>query len=74
MQSADTITLIVHFRMKQSAKKEFIAKLQDVFAQIRALIALWGRGAGMVEVASRRAIREPSDHSGSSAPHVKKAK
>jgi quinol monooxygenase YgiN len=34
MQSADKITLVVHFRVEQSAKQEFIAKLQDVFAQI----------------------------------------
>lgn len=30
----DKITLVVRFRMEQSAKQEFIAKLQDVFAHI----------------------------------------
>ena len=30
----DTITLVVRFRMKESAKQEFTAKLQDVFAHI----------------------------------------
>jgi quinol monooxygenase YgiN len=34
MQSADKITLVVHFRIEESAKQEFIAKLRDVFAQI----------------------------------------
>jgi quinol monooxygenase YgiN len=31
---SDKITLVVRFRMKESAKQEFIAKLQDVFAHI----------------------------------------
>jgi len=31
---SDKITLIVHFRMEESAKREFAAKLQDVFAHI----------------------------------------
>jgi quinol monooxygenase YgiN len=30
----DKITLVVRFRMKESAKEEFTAKLQDVFAHI----------------------------------------
>jgi quinol monooxygenase YgiN len=30
----DKITLVVHFRMDESAKQEFTAKLQDVFTQI----------------------------------------
>src|SRR5277367_3001533 len=34
MQSADKITLVVHFRVEESAKQEFVAKLQDVFAHI----------------------------------------
>ena len=34
MKSADKITLVVHFRMEESAKQEFVAKLQDVFAHI----------------------------------------
>jgi quinol monooxygenase YgiN len=31
---SDKITLVVRFRMKESAKQEFVAKLQDVFAHI----------------------------------------
>ena len=31
---SDRITLVVHFRMEESAKKEFTAKLQGVFAHI----------------------------------------
>jgi quinol monooxygenase YgiN len=31
---SDKITLVVLFRMNESAKQEFIAKLQDVFAHI----------------------------------------
>jgi quinol monooxygenase YgiN len=31
---SDKITLVVHFRMEESAKQEFAAKLQDVFAHI----------------------------------------
>jgi quinol monooxygenase YgiN len=34
MQSADKITLVVHFRIEESAKQEFVAKLQDVFSHI----------------------------------------
>jgi quinol monooxygenase YgiN len=34
MQSADKITLVVHFRMEHSAKEKFVAKLQDVFTHI----------------------------------------
>ena len=30
----DKITLVVRFRMEESAKQEFAAKLQDVFAHI----------------------------------------
>jgi quinol monooxygenase YgiN len=31
---SDKITLVVRFRMEESAKQEFAAKLQDVFAHI----------------------------------------
>ena len=31
---SDKITLIVRFRMKESAKREFTAKLQDIFTHI----------------------------------------
>jgi quinol monooxygenase YgiN len=31
---SDKITLVVRFRMEQSARQEFIAKLQDVFEHI----------------------------------------
>jgi quinol monooxygenase YgiN len=31
---SDRITLVVRFRISESAKKEFTAKLQDVFTQI----------------------------------------
>lgn len=31
---SDKITLVVHFHMDESAKQEFTAKLQDVFAHI----------------------------------------
>jgi quinol monooxygenase YgiN len=31
---SDKITLVVRFRMEESAKQEFIAKLQDVFTHI----------------------------------------
>ena len=31
---SDKITLVVRFRMKESAKKEFTAKMRDVFAHI----------------------------------------
>jgi len=31
---SDKITLVVHFRMEESAKQEFVAKLRDVFAHI----------------------------------------
>jgi quinol monooxygenase YgiN len=31
---SDKITLVVRFRMKESAKKEFTAKMQDIFAHI----------------------------------------
>jgi quinol monooxygenase YgiN len=31
---SDKITLVVRFRMKESAKQEFTAKLKDVFAHI----------------------------------------
>ena len=34
MAVSDKITLVVRFRMEDSAKKEFTAKLQDVFAHI----------------------------------------
>jgi len=34
MAVADKITLVVRFRMKESAKQEFTAKLQDVFTHI----------------------------------------
>jgi quinol monooxygenase YgiN len=30
----DKITLVVRFRMKESAKKEFTAKMRDIFAHI----------------------------------------
>ena len=30
----DKITLVIRFRMKESAKQEFRAKLQDLFAHI----------------------------------------
>jgi quinol monooxygenase YgiN len=30
----DKITLVVHFRMDKSAKRKFIAKLQDIFTHI----------------------------------------
>jgi quinol monooxygenase YgiN len=30
----DKITLVVHFRMDESAKQEFTAKLQDIFTHI----------------------------------------
>ena len=31
---ADKITLVVHFHMKKSAKREFVAKMRDIFANI----------------------------------------
>jgi quinol monooxygenase YgiN len=31
---SDKITLVVRFRMKEPAKREFTAKLQDVFTHI----------------------------------------
>ena len=31
---SDKITLVVRFRMEESAKQEFVVKLQDVFAHI----------------------------------------
>jgi quinol monooxygenase YgiN len=34
MAVSDKITLVVRFRMKESAKQEFIAKLEDVFTHI----------------------------------------
>jgi len=34
MTVSDKITLIVRFRIKEQAKREFIAKLQDVFSHI----------------------------------------
>ncbi len=34
MAVPDKITLVVRFRMKESAKQEFTAKLKDVFAHI----------------------------------------
>jgi quinol monooxygenase YgiN len=34
MAMSDKITLVVRFRMEESAKQKFIAKLQDVFAHI----------------------------------------
>jgi quinol monooxygenase YgiN len=34
MDMSEKITLVVHFRMDESAKQEFIAKLQQVFTHI----------------------------------------
>jgi hypothetical protein len=31
---ADKITLVVHFHMEESAKREFVAKMRDIFANI----------------------------------------
>jgi len=34
MAMSDKITLVVRFRMEESAKQEFTAKMQDIFAHI----------------------------------------